>query len=88
MNEVHTATQKEPSRHANRIDHWCFSYTCHVPKLSDAEALFIDLSSAYWGKQYYFNEPDGSWYSRATGEMISFQEAINEFKQELIDGRS
>lgn len=77
--------QSKPTKQPYSPDNRRFSYTYRVPKLSETEALFITLSSAYWGKQYYFKEPNGLWYSRYSATYLSFQDAVAEFRQKLAD---
>ena len=77
--------QGKPPKQPYRPDNWCFSYTYRVPKLSEAETLFITLSSAYWGKQYYFKESNGLWYSRYSATYLPFQDAVAEFTRKLSE---
>lgn len=41
--------------------------------------MFELITSAYYGKQYYFLEPLGIVYSRASGKYIKRDEAYREF---------
>ena len=41
--------------------------------------LFELITSVYYGKQYYFENNDGTVYSRATHKNMSHEEALNEF---------
>jgi len=50
--------------------------------------MFITISSAYWGKQYYFREDDGRVYSRETGKYMSFEDACVEFCAKIGDDGS
>ena len=45
--------------------------------------LFDLLSSAWFGKRCYFQQEDGTVYSRSSGEYMSFDQAIDEFAHEL-----
>ena len=45
--------------------------------------LFDLLSSAWYGKQYYFKQYDGTVYSRKSCECLTFDQAIDEFAHEL-----
>mgnify|MGYP007026708849 CR=1 FL=1 len=80
-----TTTQDELSKQADKLNNHRSSSTHHVPKSSETEALFITLSSAYWGKQYYFKEPNGLWYSRYSATYLSFQDAVAEFTRKLSE---
>ena len=46
------------------------------------------LSSAYWGKQYYFEEKDGRVYSRDSGGYLTLDEAVTEFANKIGDDGS
>lgn len=41
--------------------------------------MFELISSAYYGKQYYFDEENGMVYSRASCMTMTFDEALREF---------
>lgn len=41
--------------------------------------MFELITSAYYGKKYYFLEPSGIVYSRASGKYIKRDEAYSEF---------
>lgn len=41
--------------------------------------LFERLSSAWFGKQYYSKQDDGTVYSRMSCKYLTFDQAINEF---------
>lgn len=41
--------------------------------------MFELITSAYFGKQYYFRERDGMVYSKNSGQYMSFSDAVNEF---------
>lgn len=41
------------------------------------------LSTAYYGKQYYFEEQDGMIYSRECGEYYDIEFAVEEFEDKL-----
>ena len=43
------------------------------------------LSSAWYGKQYYFDQGNGFVYSRETGKYLKLDAAITEFAQEIGD---
>lgn len=46
---------------------------------SEKWELFDLLSSAWYGKQTYFKQEDGTVYSRMSGEYLSFDQAIDAF---------
>ncbi len=49
--------------------------------------VFDDLSSAYYGKQMYFTQPDGTIYSRLSCGYMTFEEALSEFREQIsMDG--
>lgn len=48
--------------------------------------LFDLLSSAWFGKRYYFRQDNGTIYSRASGEYLTFDQAIDEFAGKLTNG--
>ena len=41
------------------------------------------ISCAYHGKRYYFLQDDGTIYSRKSDKYMSFEEAVNEFYEEI-----
>lgn len=42
--------------------------------------MFKLITSAYFAKEYYFDEPDGTIYSRLSGTYLkSKEDAVNEF---------
>ncbi len=41
--------------------------------------MFELITSAWYGKQYYFLQEDGSVYSRESGEYMQPDKAYNEF---------
>ena len=45
--------------------------------------MFELITSAYYGKQYYFLQDNGMVYSRACGKEITFSEAVSEFMREI-----
>lgn len=45
--------------------------------------VFDDLSSAYYGKQMYFTQPDGTIYSRLSHGYMTFEEALSEFREAI-----
>lgn len=47
--------------------------------------MFVWLSSAWWGKQYYFLQDNGIAYSRKRGKYMSRDEAYIEFANEIRD---
>lgn len=77
--------QGKPPKKPYSPDNWGFSYTCRVPRFSEDEIMFINLSSAYWGKQYYFKKSDDLWFSRYSGSALSFHDAVSEFTQKLSE---
>lgn len=50
----------------------------------EEERMFIRLSNAYWGKQYYFQNKDGTFYSRYSNKDLTPDEATIEFERELM----
>lgn len=49
--------------------------------------LFDLLSSAWFGKRCYFQQDNGTIYSRASGEYMTLDQAIDEFAGELTNER-
>ncbi len=47
--------------------------------------MFFEITSAYYGKQMYGLNNDGTVYSRYSCEEMTFEQAVKEFK-ELISG--
>ena len=47
--------------------------------------MFELISSAYYGKQYYFDEENGMVYSRASCMTMTFDEALREFLETIGD---
>lgn len=47
--------------------------------------MFFEITSAYYGKQMYGLNDDGTVYSRYSCEEMTFEQAVKEFK-ELISG--
>ena len=45
--------------------------------------MFISITNAYFGKQYYFVQDNGKVYSRQSGEYLTHDEAVNEFLKEI-----
>lgn len=45
--------------------------------------LLDDLSRAFFGKQTYFDEPDGRVFSRIEQDYLSLDMAIAEFRERL-----
>ena len=41
--------------------------------------MFLLITSAYFGKQYYFRQDNGIVYSRESGKYLKEDEAIKEF---------
>lgn len=56
-------------------EHWFF----HRGELD----MFIRISTAYHGKQYYFLQENGKVYSRSSGYYLDFEEAVAEFIKEV-----
>ena len=50
--------------------------------------LLLLLSSAWYGKQYYFAQSNGIIYSRDSGKYMSLDEAISEFAKKIGDDGS
>ncbi len=51
----------------------------------NAFEVLVALSSAWAGKQIYFQEEDGFVYSRETGKTMSIPDAVQEFADKLSD---
>lgn len=49
--------------------------------------LFDLITSAWFGKRCYFQQDDGTVYSRASGEYMSLDQAIDEFAHDLTCDR-
>lgn len=49
--------------------------------------MFELITNAYFGKQYYFPQADGTIYSRYSGTYITREEAAKQFLDELNDFR-
>lgn len=47
--------------------------------------MFELITNAYFGKQYYFPQDDGTIYSRYSGTYITKEEAVKQFLDELYD---
>lgn len=47
--------------------------------------VFLLLTTAEFGKQYYFRYNDGTVFSRLSGRTISFESAIVEFVKHLTE---
>lgn len=47
--------------------------------------LFDDLSTAYYGKQMYGLNDDGTVYSRYSCDTMSFEQAVDEFRRLIAD---
>ena len=61
-----------------------FDALAYILQLEEREwDLFDLLSSAWHGKGYYFKQEDGTVYSRASCEYMSFDQAVDEFAHEL-----
>lgn len=45
--------------------------------------MFELISTAYYGKQYYFLQDNEMVYSRASGKYMTFWEAVDEFIKEV-----
>lgn len=45
--------------------------------------MFERISTAYYGKQYYFLQDDESVYSRASHKYMTFRDAVDEFLKEI-----
>lgn len=48
--------------------------------------MFLLISSAWYGKQCYFKQGDGSAYSRLSGKEMTASEAVEEFIKYIEDG--
>lgn len=47
--------------------------------------MFELITNAYFGKQYYFPQEDGTIYSRHSSTYITKEEAVKQFLDELYD---
>ena len=47
--------------------------------------LFEELSTAYYGKQMYGLNDDGTVYSRYSCDTMSFEQAVDEFRRLIAD---
>lgn len=47
--------------------------------------MFELITNAYFGKQYYFPQDDGTIYSRYSDTYITKEEAVKQFLDELYD---
>ena len=47
--------------------------------------MFERITNAYFGKQYYFPQDDGTIYSRHSDTYITKEEAVKQFLDELYD---
>lgn len=56
------------------------------PVQEDKWDLFEMISSVWYGKQCYFEQNDGTVYSRLTGRYYTFEDAVKEFVGELKNG--
>lgn len=45
--------------------------------------FLISLSTITHGKQQYFEQDNGKWYSRISGEYLTTNEMINEYLDEM-----
>ena len=45
--------------------------------------MFVTLSSAWYGKQYYFMQDNGLVYSRKSHLTMTKDDALNEFLKEI-----
>lgn len=60
----------------------------YIKQLEKREWDLLDLLSPAWfGKQCYFQQDDGTIYSRASGEYLTLDQAIDEFAGELTNER-
>jgi len=50
--------------------------------------MFVTLSSAWWGKQYYFLQDNGWVYSRDSCGHITVEQAYAEFVKRIGDDGS
>jgi len=50
--------------------------------------MFNLISSAFWGKQYYFIQDNGIVYSRESGKYMTADDAYNEFMNHIGDDGS
>lgn len=58
----------------------------NVPDIYDGKwELFEELSTAYYGKQMYGLNDDGTVYSRYSCDTMSFDQAVDEFRGLIAD---
>ena len=50
--------------------------------------MFVTLSSAWWGKQYYFMQDNGLVYSRDSCKYMTVEQAYAEFAKRIGDDGS
>lgn len=56
----------------------------YIKQLEEREWELLNLlSRAWYGKQYYFKQEDGTVYSRKSCQYLTFDESIDEFAQSL-----
>ena len=60
-----------------------YYYAMDVGNLDEYEQgswdMFIRITNAYFGKQYYFMQDNGTVYSRYSGTYVTKEDAIEEF---------
>ena len=49
----------------------------------DAYEMFELISGVYFGKQYYFEQNNGTVYSRLSNSYMTKDDALNEFLDEI-----
>lgn len=54
-------------------------------RLDDAFDVLDRISSAYYGKQMYFKQDNGTIYDRYGCDYITFDEAVNRFARMVSD---
>lgn len=64
----------------------CGDALAYIQQLESSHwELFDDLSTAYYGKQMYGLNDDGTVYSRYSCDTMSFEQAVDEFRRLIAD---
>ena len=64
----------------------CGDALAYIQQLESSRwELFDDLSTAYYGKQMYGLNDDGTVYSRYSCDTMSFEQAVDEFRRLIAD---
>ena len=83
-----TATSTTCARSYITIDPTVISINATDNRYNDGYSpidVLVELSSAYYGKQMFFQQDDGTVYDRNTDEYISFDEAVSRMAKILSD---